>query len=144
MQSIPRRLTRCILGGESFDKGSEYVSFLDAEGNRKDYCPLCWEKITKTSEGHFWKGKIPLKKERLSNPDQRALELFKESCDPKIRFVLALYLQRKQQLVRRTPTLYEIPATGELFNVEKEIPNPEESAALAHTVDQLINEHTPS
>jgi hypothetical protein len=140
MQSLPRRLSRCILGQEPFEQGMEYLSFLDAEGCRRDYCPSCWEKIAKNGEGHFWKGKIPYKREKVSQPDERALKLFRQHKDLKQRFVLALYLQRKEQLVRRTQTLYEIPETGELFEVEKISLSSEEGERLAKEINCMIED----
>jgi hypothetical protein len=137
MQSLPRRLSRCILKGEPFEEGREYVSFLDLEGNRKDYCPQCWEKAEKSTEGHFWRGRIPYKKALCQ--DERALELFCKVTDPKQRFVLALYLHRKQQLVRRTQTLYEIPETGALFDVEIMSISPQEQEALAQEIHLMID-----
>lgn len=142
MQLIPRRLARCFLEGESFAEGAEYISFLDRQGNRQDYCPFCWERVKKPVEGHFWKGKIPLKKEKSSHPDKKTLELFRRLTDPKKRFVLALYLQRKQQLVRRTQTLYEIPETGEVFDLEKVTISTAEVDTLAHEIDRMIDEYT--
>lgn len=139
MQLIPRRLSRCVLEGESFEQGAEYISFLDMQGNRQDYCPCCWERIRKPVEGHFWKGKIPLKKEKNFHSDEKALALFRRQTDPKKRFVLALYLQRKQQLVRRTQTLYEIPETGEVFDLEKVTISAAEADTLAHEVDRMID-----
>jgi hypothetical protein len=118
MQSIPRRLSHCILEGEPLEQGGEYISVLDFEGRRKDYCCTCWEKIGKKVEGYFWKGRIPPKREKNLHPDQKALELFRSVEDRKLRFLLALYLQRKEQLIRRTKTLYEVPETGEVFDVE--------------------------
>ncbi len=138
MQSIPRRLSHCILGGELFEKGDEYISFLDPEGNRKDFCTRCWAKKGKPSEGSFWKGVIPPKKEKLSLPDENALKLFRSTLEPKMRFVLALYLHRKKQLFRRTETLYELPETGELFHVERQTLLAQESVSLAQWIDEQI------
>jgi hypothetical protein len=140
MQHLPKRLLRCVLNGEFLTEGKEYFSFLDLEGNRKDYCSQCWPKCENKGEGHFWKGKIPLKKEKKSSPDERAFKMFQKVQDPKKRFVLALYLQRKQQLVRRSQTLYECPETGELFDVAKVSFTPEEGEGLAKEIQRLINE----
>ena len=139
MQSLPRRLSHCVLEGEPFVQGAEYISCLDLEENRKDYCPKCWEKIAKPVEGHFWKGRIPFKKEKVISPDAKALELFRIIEDPKKSFILALYLQRKQQIVRRTQTVYEIPETGEVFNVERVTLTSEEGAALSQELNDLLN-----
>jgi hypothetical protein len=138
MQTLPKRLSHCVLKGEPFEHGQEYVSFLDPEGNRKDYCPQCWEKIDKERNGHFWRGQIPLKKVKERHRDERALELFRQLQEPKKRFALALYLQRKHQLIRRTQTLYEIPESGELFNVEIVLISKEEGEMLAKEIDGLL------
>jgi len=139
MQTLPRRLSHCILEGEAFDHGMEYISFLDYDGNRRDYCPQCWEKADKPTEGHFWRGKIPYKKEKIYRPDEKAMELFHKASDPKQKFVLALYLQRKQQLIRLTQTLYENPETGEVFSIEKVFLLPEEGESLAQAINACIN-----
>src|SRR5262245_51555099 len=138
MQSLPHRSSHCVLEGEHFDPGMEYVSLLSSEGHRKDYCLRCWHSVGSTTDGSFWHGKIPDKKDKTPLPDEKALELFRQMNDPKQRFVLALYLQRKQQLVRRTQTLYEIPKTGEIFDIEKVSLTSEEGEALAREIDRFI------
>lgn len=143
MQQIPRRLSRCVLGNELFEPGGSYISVLDQDGDRRDYCPNCWEKILKPTGGHLWRGSIPLKKEKVTHPDVKALELFRSVTDEKLRFVLALYLQRKQQLIRRTRTLYEFPATGEVFDVPSIALTPQEGESLAQVIDQLLYEPIP-
>lgn len=140
MQSIPRRLSRCVLAGELFEPGGAYVSLLESDGSRKDYCPTCWEKVSKPAGGHLWRGNIPLKKEKVLNPDIKALELFRTLSDLKLRFVLALYLQRKQQFVRRTQTLYEVPETGEVFDVLPVALTAQEGVTLAQVIDKLLHE----
>ncbi len=144
MQQIPRRLSRCALGNELFEPGGNYISVLDLDGGRKDYCLTCWEKTLKPTGGHLWRGNIPLKKEKVTNPDVKALELFRSASDEKLRFVLALYLQRKQQLMRRTHTLYEAPATGEVFDVPPIALTPQEGETLAQVIDQLLDTHSNS
>ncbi len=139
MQTLPTRLSRCVLEQEVFNHGMEYVSHLDLDNVRKDYCLKCWEKSEKPVQGHFWKGKIPPKKEKKRLPDEKALDLFRKTEDPRKRFVLALYLQRKRQLVRRTQTLYEIPETGEVFDVEIVLMSSEEGAEIAKEIDESIH-----
>ncbi len=139
MQPIPRRLARCSLQGELFEPGCSYVSVLDGDGNRKDYCLQCWKEISKPVQGHYWKGEIPPKKERQNQPDHNAFELFKSLSDPKIRYVLALYLQRKQQLVRRTQSLYEVQETGEIFDVAPVTLTVQEGESLGQVIEQLIH-----
>jgi len=139
MKWIPARLKHCILGGEILTYGSEYISHLDLDGKRSDYCLNCWEKIPKPKEGSYWKGKIPLKSEKKQRPDAQALQLFYQLKDPKYRYVLALYLQRKQQLVKRTKTLYEIPETGEVFDIPPIVLSAEESEHIAHSIDSQLH-----
>lgn len=143
MPTIPRRLSHCSLGRESFEPGCEYLSFLDYEGNRKDFCLSCWDKMQRPIKGYFWKGVIPKKKEKILHPDHQALILFKTMDHPKLRFLLALYLQRKHQLIRRTETFYEIPTTGEVFNIEKETLSQEEGVILAQQLDHMIHDAAP-
>lgn len=138
MQQIPRRLSRCVLGDELFEPGGVYLSILDSNGARKDYCPHCWEKIHKPKGEHFWRGNIPLKKEKTTHSDFKALELLRSLVDDKLRFVLALYLQRTHQLLRITHTLYEAPATGEVFDVPKASLSLQEGESLARAIDQLL------
>lgn len=139
MTQISRRLSHCILKGEFFERGSEYISYLDADGQRWDYCPHCWEKIEKPKEGHFWKGKIPPKKEKVLHPDEKALQLFRHVEDPKQKYVLALYLQRNQQIVKRTKTLFEVPETGEVFDVARMVLEKEEGERVAKELNELLN-----
>ena len=142
MKMISRRLNHCALEGEVFKPGSEYFSYLDIDGNRRDYCPTCWEKMQKPEEGSFWRGKIPPKKEKFLQPDKRALAYFRQLDDLKYRFVLALYLQRKKQLARRTQTVYEIPQTGEVFEVEEISISSEEGARIAEYIHKQIEEYS--
>jgi hypothetical protein len=137
MNSLPKRLAHCILNGELLERGMEYYSFLDAHGNRKDYCSQCWI-IAKKEEGHFWKGKVPFKKEKKGKPDEKTLEIFKQESDPKKKFILAIYLQRKHQLIRRTQTIYEEPENGELFDVAHCSLSTEEGAALVQELTRHI------
>jgi hypothetical protein len=140
VQNLPRRLSHCVLNTEPFERGDEYVSLLDAEGKRKDYCTACWSKFEKPTDGHYWKGKIPLKKEKQIDPDEKALSAFRQTTNLKQKYVLALYLQRKQQLIQRTKTLYEIPETGEVFDIEKVALTEEEGENLAKDISIIIDE----
>lgn len=137
MLSLPRRLSHCALKGETFEQGMEYYSFLDSEGMRKDYCVHCWIEANK-GEGHFWIGRVPFKKEKKEKPDERALELLKQESDPKKKFILAIYLHRKHQLMRRTQTLYEEPHTGELFDITPYPLSSEEGATLVQELTRQI------
>ena len=139
MYLLPRRLSCCVLRGEHFERGGEYISFLDFDGSRKDYCTRCWEQMEKPKNGHFWRGTVPFKKEKVLPADEKALAFFRQVTDPKQLFVLTLYLLRKQQLVQRTSTLYEIPETGEVFNVEKVFVPLEEGKLLAQEINQHID-----
>ncbi len=140
---IPRRLTHCIEGGEPFTPGSEYVSLLaltDEGWVRADYCPRCWEKEDREKKGQFWRGKIPLKKEKKLSPDEKALELFRKTEEPKLLSVLALYLHRRDQIVRRGDAFYEIPETGEVIAVPKIHLSPEEGRAAGEQLVRLLDE----
>jgi hypothetical protein len=140
---IPRRSTHCVSGNEPFIPGSDYISVLlstDEGWERADYCPKCWEKEKRAKEGQFWKGKIPLKKEKRLSPDEKALELFRKTEDPKLLFVLALYLHRREQIVRRSDTFYEIPETGEVIAVSRITLSPEEGKKAGEQLVKLLNE----
>jgi hypothetical protein len=140
MLNLPRRLSHCVLGKEPLSEGSFYVSFLNIEGERKDYCPKCWESLEKPSEGNFWRGHIPAKKKKTIGPDERAFELFLIETEPKRRLILALYLQRRQQLQRRTQTVFERASTGELFDVPQVSLLECEKNALAQEIAQLLEQ----
>ncbi len=120
MKKIPNRAKQCSLKGESFEPGSTYLScltFKKGEWIREDFCPSCWEESQK--QGANWQGVIPLKKEKKKTPDEQALARFRQlESQPKLRYLLALYLQRKGMLVKRTGHLFEIPETGEVFEVQ--------------------------
>ena len=139
---IPRRLSHCISGGEPFTPGTEYVSLLIAkeeEWERADYCLSCWEKVEKKGERQFWRGKIPLKTVKKLTPDEKALALFRNLDDPKILNVLALYLLRRQQIVRAGSAHYEIPETGEVIAVPKLILTPEEGKEAGEALVKLLD-----
>lgn len=142
-EKIPRRLTHCAVGGELFTPGSEYISVLvlTEEGwERTDYCPKCWEKEDKAKKGAFWRGRIPLKKEKKLSPDEKALELFRKTEDPKLLSVLALYLLRREQIMRRSETYYEIPETGEVIVVPKIPLSPQEGREAGEQLVKLLEE----
>lgn len=145
-EKIPRRSTHCVLGGELFTPGTEYMSQLIATENgwqRADYCLTCWEKTPKKKEGAYWRGRIPAKKEKKKTPDERALELFRKEEDPKLLSVLALYLQRRDQIIRRSEEkkrlLFEIPETGEIIPVPKMHLSPEEGRKIGEQLVKLLN-----
>lgn len=127
--NIPRRSSHCAIQKEPFEPGSDYISYL-YEVLRIDFCPTCWEKHEESKKkegGHFWRGKIPLKKEKPSSSDEKMLTFFRETFaeqkNPKVLYVLALYLQRKKQLMllpsmqQQESLLFELMETGETFSV---------------------------
>lgn len=141
-EKIPRRSSRCHLGGEPLTPGTEYFSILiptEMGYERKDYCPTCFEKINKQEGAQYWKGKIPQKIEKRQTPDQKALDLFRKMEDPKLLVVLALYLQRRDQVIKRGELYYEIPETGEVIAVPKISLTPDEGKALGEQLIDLLN-----
>lgn len=145
-EKIPRRHSHCIVGGEPLLPGSEYVSHListEQGWQRADYCTACWGKIEREISGQFWRGKIPLKKEKKISPDEKALLLFKTTSDPKMLAVLALYLLRREQIVKRGDQLYEIPETGEAVMVSKISLTPEEGREIGKQLMKLLDEPSP-
>ncbi len=140
-EKIKKRLSHCIAGNEPFTPGSEYISLLtstDEGWERADYCLECWEKNKKP--GQFWRGKIPEKKVKKLSPDEKALELFRKTEDQKLLSVLALYLVRRDQAVRRCETYYEIPETGEVIVVPKMNLSPEEGKRVGEELVRLLDE----
>lgn len=129
-QIIPRRSQLCCKHRGPLSPGSEYISVLVEEGEnlvRRDYCLACFESEKRPSESH-WRGKIPLKPEKKRDPEAVALfrELVAERNDPARLFLLALYLERKKELVRRPEVkeknkallYFELLETGEIFSIQ--------------------------
>ncbi|MCH9627901.1 MAG: hypothetical protein S4CHLAM2_15490 [Chlamydiales bacterium] len=146
-EKIPRRANQCADGKERFLPGSEYVSLLtstDHGWERTDFCLACWEKANKTREGQYWRGKIPLKIEKRQTPDEKALKLLRTLEEPKLLSVLALYLQRRGQIVRRGEgkgsIYYEIPESGETFALAKITLSPEEGREVGEQLVRLLDE----
>lgn len=143
---LPNRASHCIGAKEPFVSGSEYISyveFAERETRREDYCPSCWKKVTK-EKGMFWKGKIPIKKEKPLSVDEKALKMLREQCNAQqneeLLYLLALYLERRKQLVKRLDhkgkVTFEIPFSGETFVIAK-VPLSQE---LAKKVLCFLNE----
>ncbi|MCB1181437.1 MAG: hypothetical protein KDK55_05410 [Chlamydiia bacterium] len=141
---LPGRSNCCHVDQIPFNEGDEIVSFLDDELNRIDCCKDCWGK--KTNKGKiFWKWIIPKKKTKIPPPDFQALEYFKNYCEEedlsslKKRFILAMYLERKKQMVlrkkdKKTHTLYfEILSSGQI-SVVKEV------AIFPQEADEILSE----
>jgi hypothetical protein len=131
---VPSRASACILGKENFTQGSSFISFLimhEDSCTREDFCVACWEKVRLeklNSDGIQWQGKIPLKKEKIKSQDAQALEFFKtavmdKNTDKKKLYLLALYLERRKQLLSRGVTkgrqAFELIETEEVFMIEK-------------------------
>lgn len=144
---IPRRANSCHLKNEPFTEGMELISVLTptSEGyERKDYCLICFESISQPlaqQDGYiYWKSTIATKKDwgKKYSRDERALLLLKEmlytapepgSAPPNypLQYVLALYLERRRQLVKRqekrskiNPLIfYEVSDTGEVLVIKK-------------------------
>ncbi len=132
---IPRRSLHCCEGKELFQPEEWIVSYLhnaDGQLQRKDYCCACWEKVKKAGEGMegvFWKSKQEAKKQKTVFSDEKALTLFRKLAltneKNALVTVLAYYLERKKQLVRRgkmsvegkSVILFEIQETEEVFSV---------------------------
>lgn len=141
-EKIPKRAPRCSVCETPFIAGSIYISALVGE-ERTDFCEACWEKADQSRFEQHWKGKIPHKLEKKLTPDERALELFKSEEDPQLLAVLALYLQRREQVVKRSSTKkvehYEIPETGEVITIDRIILSPEEGRAAGEKLVERLN-----
>lgn len=129
---IPSRAPYCSAGREPFEKGVNFVSFLEIEEekcHRLDFCLECWEKIKKEKipQGLHWHGRIVPKKEKRVSHDAQALALLKKyydaANDKKTLYLLALYLERRKQLVLRGvmkgAQVFESVVEEEVFKVEK-------------------------
>jgi hypothetical protein len=138
---IPKRSTNCDGCAAPFIPGSAYISILKSseEGwERGDYCSKCWENEKEKNKGQFWRGKIPLKRDKKLSPDEKALDLFRETKDLKLLSVLALYLLRRDQIVKRGEAYYEIPETGEVIVVEKIYLSPQEGKDAGEQLVRLL------
>lgn len=135
---IPRRSASCVCCNESLRFNADYVTHLqtiDENPKRSDFCIPCWTSIEhekKKEKGIFWKGHIPPKKETVPTSDEQALQLFRSlamdsTSNPKMLYVLSLYLERKKHLHKRSElnkrkqslNHYEVAESGEIFVVER-------------------------
>jgi hypothetical protein len=132
---VPRRTSQCVCGKKPFQSGDRYVSFLKMTEKgwvRKDYCEMCWKNSQGTDpEGLIWKGKIPLKRQKIMTADEKANHLFRTLVNEKsedlenqkLTFVLALYLERKKELVARgvlkNKSCFEHVESGEVFALDR-------------------------
>ena len=149
--SISRRAHKCIQDETPLISGMEVASLLerqeDGQWTRADYCPSCWTKIEEKLEGLLkdalqhrchWKSVIPEKvkqqgKQSFAGFYDKLLQCLKEKAAAASPFeqqtaqLLACYLERKRQLVRRrelkdeknSRDFFEICATGEIVAVTK-------------------------
>lgn len=159
--SIPRRSSSCLAGGESFQSGSAYVSYLthlEENVERHDYCLMCWtaiEKEQRLKEGVYWIGKIPVKREKSSSQDSKALALFCQLAkkptekEKKLLMVLTLYLERQKQIERRSEMknkehphihYYELLESGEVFSIETCSLSQEDSERMVYELKEKFNE----
>lgn len=150
---IPRRNTRCSNCQQLFVPEQAYYSAileqLDGSTTRSDYCQGC--RVENLPCDVAWQGKIPVSATSIVNDAARcekALELLRnysvseDFAEKTQAFVLALFLERRKQIVLRKEIwegtkvavqLYEYLETGEMLQVPK-IPldqiNLEETQAL--------------
>lgn len=125
---LPARCSHCSCGKEPLLSGLTYVSYMN-DNQREDFCLVCWEKIQKekkTLEGSYWKAKVAPKKQKVLSKDEKALAFFQqeyESENHQLLYVLALYLERRKQLIKKSDSKgkvsFEAVSTGELFQVKK-------------------------
>lgn len=155
---LPKRSTACHLGKEALRPGMSYVSHiceLEDKYTREDYCIHCWETLQKkqrNTEGSYWIGKIPLKKQEPVQYDHRAFALFRELLqssenDQKLLTLLALYLER-QKLIERRPQMkdrsnstvqfYEVIETGEMIGIQLCSLSQEDSEKMIHQLKQRL------
>lgn len=133
---IPARSSHCHKGKERFERGDDYTTVLreDEDGvwRREDYCRSCCSE-TQRGPGISWEGKIASKEHKERVVDKRAIALLRrlwQADDRNLLYPLALYLQRKGELVqRRELTTYkqcgfELLSTGEIFIIEKSALSP--------------------
>lgn len=147
---MPTRSRHCSHRGEPFEPGAEYITVLSEEEVRSDYCLACWDKLKgKKKEGVLWRGRIPEKKERPPTEDEKMFLLFhrlieEEKSDKTLLFVLALYLQRKGQLILRSEIkkegglFFEIPTSGEILSVEIVVVTPSQGEKIIEEIGKQL------
>lgn len=142
---VPRRSTKCVECNSAFESYTTYLAF-DEESEtwlRYDYCCPCWEQVKAGKEGCVWTGRLPPK--TAPTPDEEALRLLREESDVKIRFVLALYLERTKGLCKRTELtkgdslFFEVPHTGDVLEITPCLVTPAESAEITRELALRLN-----
>lgn len=134
---IPKRTLSCQHCRNVFKSEQTYYSALIEDANesaiRFDYCEECWTSSQPQERTVSWKGKIPASLARKENDQARlekALELFRgyahSASEQEMgqEFILALYLERKKQVVLRKDMagqlLYEVLENGEMISISKQ------------------------
>jgi hypothetical protein len=149
---LPKRSNACADCNRAFDFNGEYISYLPEEGwIRKDYCLFCWEKIATAKSGVYWKAHMLQKSQKKIPIDEKAFLLFKElildNGDAKKSFVLALYLERRKQMIRRAENkktskiYYEIPQTGEVVEIHSLLLSYKEGQTLLNELKETFRDH---
>jgi len=140
---VPRRSTKCVECKTTLEAYTTYLAF-DEESDgwlRYDYCKACWEAGKK--QGCTWTGTVPPPAQ--PTPDDEALHLLLQESDPKVRFVLALYLERTKALAKR-PELqkkdhlfYEIPHSGEIVEIVPCVVTPQEGEEITRELAMRLD-----
>jgi len=116
----------------------DYISVLEEIDDlleRRDYCTICWDAFTKRVDkvpSQHWRAKVPTKEEKedaSKSQDEKAMDLLKKLVsgdrveDRHLAFVLALYLERRHQILLRKEMdsyyFYEIAMTEEMISVQR-------------------------
>jgi hypothetical protein len=143
---LPKRKLSCRTCARAFEKGEELVSVLreaEEEGKylRDDLCHSCWEKQSlepaQSPWLSVWRTRIPdeihtSKKEMAQALQERALDLLhhylEEPPQITLAYLLALYLERRKQLLRikrlkeghdHKSLLFEVRSSGEMIEVPR-------------------------
>ncbi len=157
---IPPRASHCAQEGEELEVGMELYSLVfsgEEECQRIDLCLPCWEKYSKENLNEalsYWKGRVPEKKkkdEKPLSPDEKALNVLRnqdKNEEKGVAYVLAHYLERRQQLLLRKDLrkankklkFFEIPESGEVLPVEDQELSANDWTLLEQKVLRLLSE----
>ncbi len=158
---IPKRSKICTGTEKPFEPGSEVCSvvFMLSNGDllRKDYCPSFWfdegEAVLLKDAFAHWRVKLPDRSKNPLTKHEHAMILLSNLKDIEgkegLAHLFAQYLLRNKHLApcfgknkkeQKNFTYYEVPQTGEVISIQKEIIKKEDLPALEEMLIDLVKE----
>ena len=158
---IPKRSLQCSEGKETLSPGDEIFSVLLPVADtyeRRDFCRACWEKKgEELSAFPHWKGFVPDKvkaEKRPQSRDEQALDLLLQTLPQKdgeakgLAYVLALYLERTGQLMKRHEKkgvcFFEIVDRAEVLRIDRTALAPADLAGIEKTLFARLEGASPT